>query len=115
MQPIEKAVQIASENLKAIRTVSEWAEYMGYAHTKKFSRLFKRNYGMPPKAKLVELRIEKFKEIINDDPHTSCFEIGFELGVGDEKDLNRYIKKHTGKPPTEWKNEGVIKGSKKRD
>lgn len=103
-KPIEKALQVAHENLRKIRTVTEWAGEMGYDSPKYFSRNFKRNYGIPPKPKLVELRIEKFHEIIRENPQVSCFEIGLELGIGDEKDLNRYIRKHTGKPPTEWKN-----------
>lgn len=103
-KPIEQAEQIARNNLKEIRTVTEWAEEMGYECPKYFSRNFKRHFGIPPKPKLVEFRIEKFYEIVNENPHVSCFEIGFELGIGDEKDLNRYIKKHTGRPPTEWKN-----------
>ncbi len=102
-QPMEKALQVAQKNLKEIRTVTEWAERMGYDCSKHFLRKFKRYYGIPPKPKLVELRIEKFHEIIKANPQVSCFEIGFKLGVGDEKDLNRYIRKHTGKPPTEWK------------
>lgn len=48
---------------RGIRTVSEWAGEMGYDSPKYFSRNFKRNYGFPPKPKLVELRIEKFHEI----------------------------------------------------
>ncbi|HBQ60832.1 MAG TPA: hypothetical protein DD671_14740 [Balneolaceae bacterium] len=103
-QPIEKALQVARENLREIRTVGEWADKMGYDSSKYFSRKFKKHFGIPPKPKLVELRIEKFQQIVEDNPHATCFEVGFELGIGDEKDLNRYIKNHTGKPPTEWKN-----------
>lgn len=102
-QPMEKALQVAQENLKEIRTVTEWAREMNYDCPKYFSRRFKKYFGVPPKSKLVELRIKKFHEIIRDNPQISCFEIGFELGIGDEKQLNRYIKKYTGKPPTRWK------------
>ncbi|WP_390300908.1 helix-turn-helix domain-containing protein [Gracilimonas halophila] len=112
---MENALQIAQENLKEIRTVTEWAEKMGYNCPKYFSRNFKRLHGTPPKQKLIEFRIEKFHEIVKENPQKSCFEIGFELGVGDEKDLNRYIRKHTGRPPTEWKKRGVLSRSKKSD
>ncbi|MTI88313.1 MAG: AraC family transcriptional regulator [Balneolaceae bacterium] len=77
---------------------------MGYSCPKYFYRRFKKYYGVPPKSKLVELRIDKFHEIIRDNPQVSCFEIGFELGIGDENDLNKYINRHTDQPPTEWKN-----------
>lgn len=102
--PMEKALPIVQQNLKEIRTVTEWAEKMGYENPKYFSRRFKKYYGVPPKPKLVELRVEKFHELIKQDPEISCFEIGSELGVGDEVDLNKYIKSHTGSPPSVWKN-----------
>lgn len=104
-QPIEKALQIAEEDLKEIRTVTEWAEKMGYDSPKYFSSRFKRHYGIPAKPKLIELRLKKFHKLISENPQISCFEIGIEIGVGDEKNLNEYVKFHTNKPPTWWKNQ----------
>ncbi len=37
-QPMEKALQVAQKNLKEIRTVTEWAERMGYDCSKHFLR-----------------------------------------------------------------------------
>ncbi|WP_040516570.1 helix-turn-helix domain-containing protein [Gracilimonas tropica] len=102
--PMEMALSVARENLKEIRTVTEWAQKMGYKCPKYFSRKFKKYYGVPPKPKLVELRIEKFHELIREFPEISCFELGLELGIGDETDLSKYIKRHTRKYPNEWKN-----------
>jgi YesN/AraC family two-component response regulator len=76
---------------------------MGYNNPKYFSSRFKKYHGLPPKRKLIKLRLKKFQELIGENPEMSCFEIGLELGVGDEKDLNKYIKKHTGTPPNKWK------------
>ena len=104
-QPMEKALQVARENLKEIRTVTEWAERMGYDCPKYFSRRFKKHYGVSPKTKLVEFRIEKFHFLIKENPDMSCFGIGFELGIGDEADLNEYIRYHTKKSPLWWKNQ----------
>lgn len=101
---MENALQIAQENLKEIRTVTEWAEKMGYNCPKYFSNRFKRHYGISPKPKLVELRIDKFYELIKEKKEMSCYEMALELGLEDEKGLNRYIKTHTGKPPRVWKN-----------
>lgn len=110
-QPMENALQIARENLKEIRTVADWAEKMGYDSAKYFSRRFKKYYRVTPKSKLVEIRIEKFHEIISIDPRVSCYEIGLELGLGDEKVLNEYIRYHTKKNPSWWKKTGVKLGS----
>lgn len=101
---MEQSLRVAQENLKEIRTVTEWAEEMGYKCPKYFSRRFKKHYGVSPKSKLVEIRLEKFHKLINENPKISCFEIGQELGLGGESDLNKYVKNHTGKPPKEWKN-----------
>ncbi|MCH2450473.1 MAG: helix-turn-helix domain-containing protein [Gracilimonas sp.] len=101
---MEQALKVAQENLREIRTVTEWAQEMGYESPKYFSHRFKKKYGVSPKPKLVELRIDRFYELINQDSEISCFEIGQELGIGGETDLNKYVKNHTGKPPREWKN-----------
>lgn len=103
-QPMEQALQVARENLKEIRTVTEWAEKMGYNSSNYFSNRFKRQYGISPKPKLIELRVEKFVELISEHPETNCYEIALAIGLQDEKGLNKYIKTQTGKAPSMWKN-----------
>lgn len=63
-RPIENAVKIARENLKEIRTVTEWAECMNYCSPSYFSRLFRNHFSLRPKSKLIELRKERFFELI---------------------------------------------------
>ncbi|MEX0724483.1 MAG: helix-turn-helix domain-containing protein [Gracilimonas sp.] len=101
---MEQALRVAREKLKEIRTVTEWAEKMGYECPKYYSNRFKRQYGLSPKPKLVVLRIEKFQKLIKEKPELSCYEIALQLGLEDEKVLNKYIKTHTGKAPREWRN-----------
>ncbi|MBD3615528.1 MAG: AraC family transcriptional regulator [Gracilimonas sp.] len=103
-QPMENALQIARENIKEIRTVTEWAEEMNYNSSKYFSRRFRNHYQARPKLKLIEFRLEKFCELIKEKSEISCYEIAFELGLKDDIALNKFIKRHTGKPPREWKN-----------
>ncbi|MDZ7807125.1 MAG: helix-turn-helix domain-containing protein [Gracilimonas sp.] len=103
--PMDRAIDIAQENLKEIRTVTEWAAKMGYGCPKYFSRRFKRSFGKSPKSKLVKIRIETFHKIILKSPELSCYEIGQKLGLGDEDNLNEYIRYHTNRSPTWWKNQ----------
>ncbi|MFA5669689.1 MAG: helix-turn-helix domain-containing protein [Balneolaceae bacterium] len=103
-QPMEQAEKIARANIKSIRTVSEWAQWMGYENPKYFARVFKKIYSVSPKTRLVQIRIEAFHLLIKGYPDISSYEIGQELGLGDEHDLNKYIKRHTKSPPTKWKN-----------
>lgn len=104
-QPMERALQVARENLKEIRTVTEWAEKMGYDSPKYFSKRFKKYYGESPKSKLVEIRVNVFHNIVRGNQELSCYEIGQLLGLGDEDTLNEYIRYHTKRSPTWWKNQ----------
>lgn len=103
-KPIDQSLDIARENLDQIFTVTEWAKEMNYRCPKYFSRKFRNNFGTRPKTKLIQLRIEKFFELINTNKEISCYEIALELGLKDEVAVNKFIKRHTGKPPSKWKN-----------
>jgi len=104
-QPMERAPKVARENLKKIRTVTEWAKRMGYDSPKYFSKRFKEHYGEPAKSELVEIRLNVFQNVIRANPELSCYEIGQLLGLGDENNLNEYIIYHTKFSPTWWRNQ----------
>lgn len=101
--PIESALQIARERMAEIFTVQEWAEEMKYSSSKYFSRKFRNFFGERPKTKLIEIRIDRFHSVISENPEISCYKIALKLGLRDEIALNRFINRHTGKAPTEWK------------
>lgn len=42
-RPMEEAEKIARANIKKIRTVTEWAQWMGYDSPKYFARVFKKD------------------------------------------------------------------------
>lgn len=101
--PIESAIDLAKQNMTEIFTVKEWAEEMKFNSSKYFSRKFRNAFGDRPKTKLIEIRINRFHHLINENLEISCYEIALELGLRDQVALNRFINRHTGKPPTEWK------------
>jgi len=53
----------------------------------------------------VEIRLNVFQNVIRANPELSCYEIGQLLGLGDENNLNEYIRYHTKFSPTWWRNQ----------
>jgi len=100
-EPMEKALQVAQKNLKEIRTVTEWAERMGYERPKKFSRTFRTYYGERPLKILNTMKCIKAIELLTATDKT-VYEIGWcELGIGDEKPFHQYLTYHTEYSPSE--------------
>ena len=103
-RPIKEAVKIAERKIDEIYTVGEWAEEMQFNSSKHFSRTYRNHFGERPKTRLIKIRINMFLKMIKRNPEIGCYEIAREIGLRDEVALNKFIKRHTGKPPSEWKN-----------
>ena len=100
---MEEALQIAQQNLKEIRTVTDWAEKMGYCCSKDFSRRFRNHYQARPSKILNSIKLKKAIQLLLKTNKT-IYEIGYcELGIGDEKAFWQYMKYHTGDSPREIK------------
>lgn len=99
--PMDEALQIAQQNLKEIRTVTDWAEKMGYCCSKDFSRRFRNNYQVRPLKILNSIKSMIAIELLSETNKT-VYEIGWcELGIGDEKAFWQFMKNHTGCSPRE--------------
>ncbi len=103
VEKVEKALAVLEENIAFICTVEEWAERMGYDSAKYFSRLFRNHYAVRPKEVLVDRKLQRFREFVESSPHAIHYEIANELGFRDEASLYKFVKRHTGKSPSEWK------------
>ena len=100
-KPMESALQIARENLKKIRMVTEWATVMGYDCPKKFARKFKNHFGERPLKVLNLLKLIKAIQLLR-ATDKKVYEIGCcELCIGDEKRFYQFIKYHTDYSPRE--------------
>jgi len=106
-----ETVVLLEKNIQEICTVAEWAEKADFTDPKDFSRKFRNFFGHRPKEFIKLKKIEKFQDLIRTVPRPSTYEIAWELGMKDVEQLNKYIKYHTGKRPTEWKNSVVKFGS----
>lgn len=109
MYDIERALKILQANISTIRTVSQWASRVGYKNQKKFSRDFRKAFGIRPKQKLVEVRLQKFKKCLRSDSTKINYSIAKEVGLGDEFALYKFLKRHTDLSPTEWRKRIVKK------
>lgn len=102
--PITKALQVANSKITEIYTVQEWADEMGFSSYKYFSHVFRNHFGIRPKEMLNQLRLDLFFKLIAEEPKMSNYEIAISMGLKDDKALNKFIKRHTGKAPSVWKN-----------
>ena len=114
MYDIENAIPLLEKNISNIRTVCEWAESMGFSDPKYFARVFRGAFGIGPKQILVQVRIKNWVDCVSKNPELKNYCTAQEIGLKDEVALNKYLKKYTGKTPTQLKRE-IINGDLKSD
>jgi transcriptional regulator GlxA family with amidase domain len=85
-------------------TVEQMAEAVRLS-VPRFKQLFKQEMGISPMAYLLELRLERAREMIRD---THSFlqikEIGAKCGLKNDSHFTKYFKKRYGMTPTETRN-----------
>lgn len=114
MHEITDSKEALKKKIRDIRTVSEWAEEMGYADPRYFARIFRSKFGIGPKEALVTIRINSWIECISKDPDQKNYCTAQEIGLSDEVALNKYLKQYTGKTPTQLKLE-ILNGEVSED
>jgi transcriptional regulator GlxA family with amidase domain len=90
---INKANEVLLENLNQIRTVSEWAELMGWERSD-FSRTYSRQHSVTAKQKLNTEKLRLIERLFGEDPYAKSYEIACETGFKDEKALYDYLRYH---------------------
>lgn len=111
-QAIEKdyALKTAEDMEQYIRqhytediTLESIASMMGF-HTVYLNRIFKKEKQITPIQFLINLRIEKAKELIQQNPTWDFATIGESVGYHDPHYFSRAFKKATGLSPSEYRN-----------
>lgn len=105
MSNIEEAIVVLEEHIRSIHTVSQWAEKMGYESDRYFSRKVRNHFGFRPKKIIVEKKLEQIKLCLSNSPEAIYFCLALKLGFVDDNALYKFIKRHTGKSPGEFKKE----------
>ena len=108
MEEIENSKRVLRKKIRDIRTVSEWAEEMGFSDPKYFARVFRAKQGIGAKKTLVKIRINTWINCISKNPDQKNYCTAREIGLKDEVALNKYIKQYTGKTPTQLKREILL-------
>jgi len=110
MKNLENSLVLLEDEIKNIRTVSEWAEMSGFSDPKYFARIFRGKFGIGTKQALVKVRINCWIKCISENPEQKNYCSAQEIGLKDEVALNKYLKQYTGKTPTQLKKEIVDGG-----
>lgn len=100
---IEAAGIILAAHLNQIRTVADWAIFMGWDRTE-FSRQYRRKNGVSAKDKLRDARFGVINDYLSQQPDARYYEVAYDLGFRDEKALYDYVRYHYKCSPTVYKN-----------
>ncbi len=112
---IDKANKILTEHISQVRTVTEWAQMMGYA-PQVFTRIYRNYYRKKPIEEITEIRMGKLVELLRSGKEYYNYELAYLVGLRDEKDLCSFINYHRGCSPTIFKmnlknsKNGVVRG-----
>ena len=99
--PIESAVQIINYNYNNNLNIKDIAKSL-FLDNAYFSRLFKEKMGLSPKKYILNLRIEKAKELLTDTNH-HIKEISITTGFADPLYFSRIFCKLEGMTPSEYR------------
>jgi AraC-like DNA-binding protein len=113
MGNIENAITVLEEHIVAIQTVPEWAERMGYESPKYFTRKVRAHYKKSPYKLIVEKKLERIRSELENSGNEIIFSIALDLGFADHNALYKFVKRHTGKTPSELRKRRVKKESEK--
>lgn len=83
-------------------TVESMAEDLGYSK-EYLSRKFKERYQISIYKRIVDLRIEKAKELLIEYPHMDVQEIGEKVGYDDRYHFSKLFKQKTSSSPSEYR------------
>lgn len=95
-------VRIMRENLSNPRLSNEFLANQAQLSEVYFRRLFKLNYGVSPKQYLQQLRIEKAKELLQND-NLSITKIAEECGYSSVYHFSKIFKEKVGHNPAEYR------------
>ena len=98
----EKAKQFLNENYYKDITIDSIAKGLSYSRNYLYT-VFKNNYGVSPQSYLLNLRIEKAKELLINEQNLSINEIAYAVGYKDSLYFSRVFHKKIGVTPSEYK------------
>ena len=100
---IDKAVQYIKINYGKNISVEELSNITGYS-VSHFRKLFVKTYGISPQAYMLDYKIQKARELLEEEPEKSVEEIAELLGMCNASYFCKLFKNKTGYSPNKYKN-----------
>lgn len=101
LKQINKAKVIMYEQIEGNLSGEQIAEKIGMSYSS-FRRFFKQYTGFTPTQYILELKINKSKELLT-NTELSCQEIAFEMGFNTPSHFNMVFQKKTGMTPHQYR------------
>ena len=98
---LDRLLPFISEQCNALMTVESLAEKMEM-NADVFRRRFKNRFKLTPKTYLTNILLRKVMALLA-DPSITLREVAGKLAFSSEFYLSRFMKKHTGRSPTEYR------------
>ena len=100
---IREADEILALNIQSIRTVTEWATFMGYRDISFFSRRYRNHYNLVAMKRLTNMRMKQIELLMKNNRDILNYELARRVGLRDEQDLYNFVSYHRGCSPTQLK------------
>jgi len=97
-----RVIEILEDNIKSTLTVYQWSIHCKYDCPKKFSRDFKKFFGISPKSILIEKRLLFIKRYLKLNKEDIFYSSALELGFENDQALYKFVKRHTDKSLTDF-------------
>jgi len=102
---IREADKILAQNIQSIRTVTEWATFMGYRDISFFSRRYRNHHNLVAVKRLTNIRMKQIEMLMKTNTAILNYELARRVGLRDEQDLYNFVSYHRGCSPTKLKKE----------
>ncbi len=97
----QKAMKFINENYYNNITIDSIAKNFNFSRSYLY-KLFKSHYGISPQTYLLNLRIEKAKDLLLNEKHLLINEVALAVGYSDSLYFSRMFRKKIGVSPTEF-------------
>lgn len=101
-----KIVTYIQNNIDRDIRLAEMAKVMDM-NSSYFCRIFQQEIGISPHQFILQLRIEKAKQMLKQNAETSILDIAVSCGFSSQNILNRHFRKFVGTTPTQYRKEGI--------
>lgn len=97
---IREADELLAQNIQSIRTVTEWANLMGYRDISFFSRRYRNHHNLVAVKRLTNIRMMQIETLMKTNKAILNYELARRVGLRDEQDLYNFVSYHKGCSPT---------------